>query len=198
MKLIIGIGNPGAEYENTRHNVGFDVVRLVAARRRLEWETEKSPLLGRRFGRLAKIRGADGSVMACLSEPWTYVNETGLLVRALVDRWGVQSSEVFVVVDDTNLELGQLRLRLDGSSGGHNGLKSIERQLASQSFPRLRIGIGAPKRDLVDHVLSRFSKQEREEITIALEHAADAVERWLDGEALAGLMNRTNRKNNEL
>ncbi|MBL8899060.1 MAG: aminoacyl-tRNA hydrolase [Planctomycetes bacterium] len=198
MKLVVGIGNPGAEYESTRHNVGFDVVRLVAARRRVELEAEKSPTLGRRFGRLARIRGKDGQVQACLSEPWTYVNETGPLVRSLVDRWAVQPSEVLIVLDDLNLELGQLRLRADGSSGGHNGLKSIERHLGTQSYPRLRIGIGAPKRDTVDHVLSRFSKQEREEIEIALERAADIVERWVDGAPLAELMNRTNRKNNEL
>ncbi|MBK9388537.1 MAG: aminoacyl-tRNA hydrolase [Planctomycetes bacterium] len=198
MKLVVGIGNPGAEYESTRHNVGFDVVRLVAHRRRAELEAEKSPTLGRRFGRLARIRDKDGEVKACLSEPWTYVNETGQLVRSLVDRWGVQPSEVLVVVDDLNLELGNLRLRADGSSGGHNGLKSIERHLGTQGYPRLRIGIGAPKRDTVDHVLSRFSKQEREEIAIALEHAADLVERWIDGAPLAELMNRSNRKNNEL
>jgi PTH1 family peptidyl-tRNA hydrolase len=198
VKLVVGIGNPGAEYESTRHNVGFDVVRLVAARRRVELESEKSPTLGRRFGRLARIRGRDGELSACLSEPWTYVNETGLVVRALVDRWGVPPSEVLVVVDDFHLELGHLRLRTEGSSGGHNGLKSIERHLGTQAYPRLRVGIGSPRRDNVDHVLSRFSKQEREEIAIALEQAADLVERWLDGQVLAELMNRTNRKNNEL
>jgi len=198
LKLVVGIGNPGAEYESTRHNVGFDVVRLVAARRRAELETEKSPTLGRRFGRLARLRDRTGEIYACLSEPWTYVNETGLLVRSLVDRWGLAPSEVMVVVDDLNLDLGLLRLRSEGSSGGHNGLKSIERHLGTQSYPRLRVGIGSPKRDSVDHVLSRFSKQEREEIAIALEHAADLVERWLDGLSLAELMNRTNRKNNEL
>jgi PTH1 family peptidyl-tRNA hydrolase len=192
--MVVGIGNPGREYEGTRHNIGFEVVRLIAERKGVALDSERMPGLGRAFGRLGRVRDRTGEVSALLLEPWTYVNESGRAVRAAAVRADLQPAEILVVVDDFHLDLGVLRIRERGSSGGHNGLKSIETHLGSRDYPRLRVGIGSPGRDSVDHVLSRFSRRDREDVEVAVARAADAVEEWISTGDLKELMNRYNSR----
>jgi peptidyl-tRNA hydrolase, PTH1 family len=185
VKLIVGVGNPGRKYEGTRHNVGFDVVDLVAERHRLDWESGPAEAL------IAKWRAAS----ALLAKPLTFVNLSGAAVGELMRFYKVPLENLFVIVDDVNLELGRLRARPSGSAGGHNGLKSIIGVLGTQDFARLRIGVGRgdARRDLADHVLSKFDPQERADVTEAVGRSADAAELFVtDGIEL--VMNRFNRK----
>jgi PTH1 family peptidyl-tRNA hydrolase len=185
VKLIVGVGNPGRKYDGTRHNVGFDVVDLIAGRHRLDWESGPAEAL------IAKWRAAS----ALLAKPLTFVNLSGAAVGELMRFYKVALEDLFVVVDEVNLELGRLRARPSGSAGGHNGLKSIIGVLGTQDFARLRVGVGRGdgRRDLADHVLSKFDPQERADITEAVGRSADAAELFVsDGIEL--VMNRFNRK----
>jgi PTH1 family peptidyl-tRNA hydrolase len=185
VKLIVGVGNPGRKYEGTRHNVGFEVLDHVAARHRLEWESAPADAL------IAKWRPAS----ALLAKPLTFVNLSGHAVGELMRFYKMALEDVLVIVDDINLELGRLRARPSGSAGGHNGLKSIIGVLGSEGFARLRIGVGRgdARRDLADHVLSKFDPQERADVDAAVGRSADAAELFVtDGIEL--VMNRFNRK----
>jgi peptidyl-tRNA hydrolase, PTH1 family len=185
VKLIVGVGNPGRKYEGTRHNVGFEVLDHLAARHRLEWESAPAEAL------VAKWRSAS----ALLLKPLTFVNLSGQAVSELMRFYKMALEDVLVIVDDINLELGRLRARPSGSAGGHNGLKSIIGVLGSEGFARLRIGVGRgdARRDLADHVLSRFDPQERADVDAAVGRSADAAELFVtDGIEL--VMNRFNRK----
>jgi PTH1 family peptidyl-tRNA hydrolase len=185
VKLIVGVGNPGRKYDGTRHNVGFDVVDLVAERHRLDWESGPAEAL------IAKWRAAS----ALLAKPLTFVNLSGAAVGELMRFYKVPIEDLFVIVDEVNLELGRLRARPSGSAGGHNGLKSIIGVLGTQDFARLRIGVGRgdARRDLADHVLSKFDPHERADVTEAVGRSADAAELFVtDGIEL--VMNRFNRK----
>lgn len=154
--LIVGLGNPGPKYAKTRHNLGY---RLVAELARQEgWLFRKEKTLE---GFVAK--GVKGGISYILLLPTTYMNESGRSVKAALYHWKLDAEkQLLVVSDDTTLPFGELRMRLEGSSGGHNGLKSIERELASRHYPRLRMGIGQKpiKWDLADYVLSPFSSEE--------------------------------------
>jgi PTH1 family peptidyl-tRNA hydrolase len=182
VKLIVGLGNPGRSYADTRHNVGFDVVDLLAERHRLAWESAPAEAL------LAKWREASTLV----AKPLTFMNLSGQAVGELLRFYKIDLSDLFVVVDDANLELGRLRARPSGSAGGHNGLKSIIEHVG-EAFPRLRIGIGRgdPRWDLADHVLSTFGREERDVIDRAVVRAADAVETFVS-EGITATMNRFN------
>jgi peptidyl-tRNA hydrolase, PTH1 family len=171
MKAIVGLGNPGAEYEGTRHNVGFDVIDLVARRWKVRLRSWKS------VADLAVVPGHD----ALLAAPKTFMNLSGEAVQRMAAFYHLEPSDVLVVVDDVNLSLGRLRLRPSGSAGGHNGLKSVIAHLGI-GFPRLRIGVerGDPARDLSDRVLSRFPSSERAIVDQAIERAADAVETFVE------------------
>jgi peptidyl-tRNA hydrolase, PTH1 family len=185
VKLIVGVGNPGRKYEGTRHNVGFDVLDHLAGRHRLEWESAPADAL------IAKWRSAS----ALLAKPLTFVNLSGHAVGELMRFYKMALEDVLVIVDDINLEVGRLRARPSGSAGGHNGLKSIIGVLGSEGFARLRIGVGRgdARRDLADHVLSKFDPQERADVDAAIARSADAAELFVtDGIAL--VMNRFNRK----
>lgn len=172
MRIVVGIGNPGQEYARTRHNVGYDVVDILAARHGASCTKHKfHALVGE-----CEIAGQT----TLLLKPVTYVNESGLAVREAVDWYKATVDQVMVVCDDLNLPLGKLRIRPKGSSGGHKGLKSIEAHLGAADFARLRIGIGASASpDLVNHVLSRFGKDEQAVMDEAKALAADAVELWM-------------------
>jgi peptidyl-tRNA hydrolase, PTH1 family len=185
VKLIVGLGNPGRKYGGTRHNVGFDVVDLLAARHRLEWESAPAVAL------LAKWRAAP----ALLAKPLTFMNLSGPALGELMRFYKVPREDVLVIVDDANLELGRLRARPSGSAGGHNGLKSIIGALGSDEFARLRVGVGRgdARRDLADHVLAIFDPQEREEVADAVGRSADAAELFVT-DGIAPVMNRFNRK----
>jgi len=172
MKLVVGLGNPGSKYENTRHNVGFRVVDELARR----WGYGKAR---RQFGGLL----ADGFIRdqrVRLLEPMTYMNLSGRCVREAVSFLKVDPVDLLVVLDDMALPLGKLRLRPGGSAGGHNGLTSIIQQLGTEEFCRLRIGIGQVAGErMVGHVLGAFSSEEQPAIAQAIPLAADAVECWL-------------------
>jgi len=187
MKLVVGLGNPGPKYEGTRHNVGFAAVDLVAKRHGLEWQ--------------AAPRGVEALIAnwrmggAILAKPLTFMNLSGAAVVGLLQFYKVPVEEQLVIVDETQLDLGRLRIRLEGSAGGHNGLKSLIASLGTMGFPRLRIGVGRgdTRRDLADHVLARFDADERDVIAEAIERAADAAEHFV-AEGPAATMNRYNRK----
>lgn len=184
--LVVGLGNPGAQYAHTRHNVGADVVALLAERHggRLKMGKERSLV--------AELR-VDGKRMA-VAFPQTYMNDSGLAVAPLVRRFGIADLERLVVVhDELDLPVGRLRVKVGGGLAGHNGLRSIKAHLHSDAFTRVRIGIGKPpgKQQGVDHVLKPPGKAERTELDIVEQEAADAVEAILhDGAAAA--MNRFN------
>jgi len=169
MNLIVGLGNPGLVYADTRHNVGFKVINKVAKLAKIEVKSRKYK------ARLGQGKILDNEVI--LAKPMTYVNLSGEAVELLVRNFQVPLSDLLVVYDDVNLELGKIRIRKKGSSGGHNGLNSIIDKLNCDEFPRLRIGIGRPSAEISfrDYVLSPFSDEENEVIEQVIERAADAV-----------------------
>lgn len=187
MKLIVGLGNPGRRYEGTRHNVGFEAVDLIARRHRIEWA--------------AAPRGIDAlsgrwvSAGALVAKPLTFMNLSGQAVVGLLQFYKIELPDLFVIVDDVQLDVGRLRARPSGSAGGHNGLKSIISALGTEQFARLRIGVGRgdARRDLADHVLATFEPAEQRTIDEAVGRAADAVEMFVSDGILA-VMNAFNRK----
>ncbi len=193
VRFVLGIGNPGAEYDGTRHNIGFEVLDLLAARmgltfRRLE---RKSPDGKKLFSGKVKAHVAEGRIgedSFLLIKPLTYVNLSGDVAGPLLRVAEREPDRLFVVLDDLNLPLGRLRIRPAGSAGGHNGLKSIEAALMSQAYPRLRLGIGEPDDSTVDFVLARFLPEEREVLGPVLDRAVDIVSAWLSGEPTESLM----------
>lgn len=175
MKAIVGLRNPGPEYTGTRHNLGFEVVEAVAER------------LGERFKRgpsrvrceIAETRvGAEKVVLAA---PLSYMNESGGPVRALMQYFGVEASDLLVVHDDIDLPFGRLRLQVGGGTAGHNGLRSIERALGHREFVRLKAGVGRPpgRMDPAEFVLRRFTAAERAEVDLLVTDAADASLTWV-------------------
>jgi len=185
MKVVVGIGNPGKEYLGTRHNAGFEVVERVASRSALSFERDKRLDAGVARGRL-------GGEDVWLVEPHTYVNRSGQVVSRIAREREVAPTDVLVVVDDYNLPLGALRLRAQGSAGGHNGMRSIIDHLGTEEFPRLRIGIGTPPPGLaVDFVLTRFRPSERDAMEEAFDRGADCVEDWVSSGTEAA-MNKHN------
>jgi PTH1 family peptidyl-tRNA hydrolase len=185
MKVVIGLGNPGRKYEETRHNVGFQLLAELARRHgarapKAKFEAE-----------IAEIQL--GSERVLLVGPQTFMNASGRSVRPLVDFYQLELSNLLVVCDDIALPLGRIRLRKSGSSGGQKGLENILQQFGTQEVARLRIGVDAPppQMDAADYVLGRFGKREAEVVDTALMRAADAAEAWvIDG--LVAAMNRFN------
>jgi PTH1 family peptidyl-tRNA hydrolase len=178
MKLIVGLGNPGREYRETRHNVGFMVVDEIARRHALSFALAPSQVPD---AFLAKKYGADPLLMA---KPLTFMNRSGDAVAALARYYDVAAGDLLVVVDEVALPFGRLRARSRGSAGGHNGLKSIVDRLGTTEFPRLRLGVGRgdARRDLADHVLSKFEADERSALEEFIARAADAAEMFaVDG-----------------
>ena len=171
MKIVVGLGNPGAKYAETRHNVGWMVLDRLA---------DRAGISGRGKERDAAItvRGRLGDLDIVLVKPLTFMNDSGIAVRKILARERESLERMLVVVDDFALPFGRLRVRPEGTHGGHNGLRSIMAELESQRFARLRVGIGEPRQDAIDHVLSRFSGEERRLLPDLLDAAADAVETW--------------------
>jgi PTH1 family peptidyl-tRNA hydrolase len=170
MKLIVGLGNPGAEYEMTRHNLGFLLVDLLAERARCRvTRPEDQSLVG-----VGRLSGVD----VALAKPQTYMNLSGDAVKALAKRYEASPADVVVAVDDVALPFGKIRVRPGGSAGGHNGLKSIIARLGTQDFPRVRMGIAPdhPVGDMARFVLQPFPRAQREDVDKMLWTAADAVE----------------------
>ena len=184
MKLIVGLGNPGREYEHTRHNVGFQVAEELARRYRVALKAH-----AKWKARAAKVAEIGDGVL--LAEPTTFMNLSGWAVREIAAFHKLGPSDVLVVVDDADLPLGRLRMRPGGSAGGHNGLKSIIQELGTVEFPRLRVGVGRQPGELKNHVLGRFSADEKAHIDAAVKRAADAAELFARENILAA-MNRYN------
>jgi len=175
LHLIVGLGNPGAEYARTRHNAGFLLVSRLAERWRTGWTLEK-----KYNARVARVEREDGS-RVILCEPQTFMNSSGEAVGPLVAFYRIALNRLLVVVDDADLPFGEIRLRASGSSGGHHGLESIEQHLGSREFPRLRIGIGRSlgAREITGYVLGRFSPAEAELMEKVLAAAVGQSECWL-------------------
>ena len=168
--LIVGLGNPGKEYEKTRHNAGFRALDVLA--QKLGCKVDKGKFQGL-YGQVSY-----GGRKLLLLKPQTYMNLSGRSVLQLSAYFHVPPQRIIVLFDDISLEPGRLRIRADGSAGGHNGIKSIISEVGSQSFPRVKIGVGGkahPEQDLADHVLSAFSSSEEKALVSALERAADAA-----------------------
>jgi PTH1 family peptidyl-tRNA hydrolase len=184
--LIVGLGNPGAEYGGTRHNVGFMVVDRLGECWKARWENS------RRFeARVARAQVGNRRVL--LGQPQTYMNLSGSAVGALVEFYRVEAARVLVVVDDADLPLGAVRMRPGGGSGGHHGLESIESRLGTRDYVRLRVGIGRSdgRREITGHVLGRFAEAERKVLEQVLVRAADQAACWL-ADGVAAAMNRYN------
>ncbi len=188
-RLIVGLGNPGKDYEHTRHNLGFMVVQRVVEN------------IGSRFQHSSFIKGLVSQVkveekqLYCLL-PMTYMNHSGTAVKQLLDKKGLGPHEMLVVSDDLSLDFGQIRIRERGSDGGHNGLKSIVGFLGTRDFARLRMGIGAAPqgRDAADYVLGEFSRSEKKELEGFVDQAVECCLVWLrDG--ISKAMDQFNRRN---
>lgn len=186
--LVVGLGNPGDRYDGTRHNVGADVVDLLATRQGSTLKASKQA------ARLAELR--IGTKLVVVAFPQTFMNESGRSARDLAKRYGIEDATKIVVIhDELDLEVGTLKVKSGGGLAGHNGLKSLKQHLHTQDFLRLRIGIGRPPgtQSVSDYVLRRPGKADRVELDIAIERAADVVPRFLD-EELEAIMNDVNRK----
>ena len=188
MYIIVGLGNPGKQYEHTRHNVGFDTIDVLAERYRISVDAKKYKAL---YG-----KGIIEGNKVILAKPQTYMNLSGESVRELIDFYKIdEAEELIVIYDDISLEPGQLRLRAKGSAGGHNGIKNIIAHLGGQEFKRIKVGVGEKPKgyDLADYVLSRFSKEERQRVDASLERAADAAVKIITDD-MASAMNEYNKK----
>jgi peptidyl-tRNA hydrolase, PTH1 family len=195
LHLIVGLGNPGAEYAKTRHNAGFLQVEKLAAQWKTGWTNE------RKFdARIARAGRSGKRVLLC--EPQTFMNLSGETVGALKDFYQLPLKQILVVVDDADLPFGEIRLRAGGSSGGHHGLESIEQHLASREFARLRIGIGrqAGAREITNFVLGKFDPAENGLLEKVLDRASGQIECWLDAgiekamNQFNGVVDSTNEK----
>lgn len=188
MYLIVGLGNPGREYRNTRHNIGFDVIDVIAGQEHIDVAEKKhKALIG---------KGMIAGQKVILAKPQTYMNLSGESIRSLLDYYKVDETEELIVIsDDISLSPGQLRIRKKGSAGGHNGLKNIIAHLGHDSFQRIKMGVGEKPKgyDLADYVLGHFDKQERELMDDAAKRAADAVRLMLT-EGADTAMNQYNKK----
>lgn len=195
MRFVIGLGNPGPEYEHTRHNVGFDVVDHLARREGLLFESPNS--LERFEGPSAFTCARSFEPDALLVKPGTFMNRSGEVLPALLAWAGAAPEDLLIVVDDLDLEPARLRLRPGGGAGGHNGLQSIIDTLGTDRVPRLRVGIGRPRTDAALHVLERFAPEEREALERAVAEAAEAAFAWLRSGDLDRLMSRFHSRWNQ-
>jgi len=171
VRLIVGLGNPGPQYKRTRHNVGFDVVDGLAAKHKVKLDIMRHQA---QIG-LGEVAG----VPVALVKPVTYMNLSGRAVAPIAKHYGIKPEDILVVADDLDLPTGKVRMRPKGSSGGHNGHKSLIESLGTTEYPRLKIGIGRPGDATIDHVLSRFHPDERKDIEEAEAKCVAAVELWL-------------------
>jgi peptidyl-tRNA hydrolase, PTH1 family len=185
MKLIVGLGNPGRQYEKTRHNIGFDVVDSLSERFSI-------PLDSAKFKGIYGVGHVNGEKLILL-KPLTYMNLSGESISAIMDYFQIEMEDLLVIYDDLDLPVGKIRLRQKGSAGGHNGIKSTIAHLGTQDFNRIRVGIDRPNNGMSvsDYVLSRFLKVEQEEMSKVVTTCIEAIEYWLENPFLQ-VMNRYN------
>ena len=167
MFLIVGLGNPGKEYAGTRHNIGFEAVDYIADKYNIELNRIKFKGI---FG-----EGMINGKKTILLKPTTYMNLSGESIREVVNFYKISNADIIVIYDDISLEAGRLRIREKGSHGGHNGIRSIIANLSTDVFPRVKIGVGGPKGDLVSHVLGKFSKDEIDILRESIQATSEAV-----------------------
>lgn len=188
MYIIVGLGNPGKDYTNTRHNIGFDVIDMLAEQEGISvLEKKHKAVIG---------KGYVAGQKCVLVKPYTYMNLSGESVRDVIDYYKVdETTELIVISDDISLDVGQLRIRKKGSAGGHNGLKNIIAHLGHDTFCRVKMGVGEKPKgyDLADYVLGHFTKQEREIMDEAAKRATDAI-RMMITDGPDGAMNSFNKK----
>lgn len=187
MKMAVGLGNPGASYARTRHNVGFMAIQRMAGQQHARWR--RGWWIRGRWARVPTEAGGE----ALLVEPWSFMNRSGAVVKALMRRYRVAVDDLIVVYDDTDLELGRLRVRPGGRAGGHRGVASVVEALGTSAFARVRMGIGRPsaERPMVDYVLSPFEESDAPAVERMSELAAAAI-RWIWAEGVESAMNRYN------
>ena len=184
MRAVFGLGNPGRRYQFTRHNIGFTFLDYIQSKFKIPFRPGK----GNYYSGRISLSGKD----ILLVKPTTYVNRSGLAVTQILDHFPVEVDDILVVFDDFHLTFGELRFRARGSSGGHNGIRSIIYHLKCQEFDRLRIGIGSAFDDSVDFVLSKFTKDEQKEIEPLMQIAFDGFNTWLE-KGIEKAMNDFNR-----
>ena len=184
MKLVVGLGNPGLKYKNTRHNVGFMVINAFAEKNNLKFKTKK------------EFKG-EVSINKdfILLKPATYMNLSGNSVRPICDFYKIAPEDILVICDDFNIPFMKIRIRMKGSSGGHNGLKSIIQNISSEEFSRLRIGLGLPNEnyDVIDYVLSKFSKEDLDSFKKLYSKTNDIIDEFISGRSIDLIMNRYNK-----
>lgn len=187
MFVVIGLGNPGKEYASTRHNVGFDAIDIIARRNNITLNKIKFKSV---YG-----EGNIGNEKVLLVKPQTFMNNSGITVREIFQFYKVPIENIIVIVDDIDIDFATVRIKMKGSAGSHNGLKSIIYHLQNDEFPRIKIGIGKkyPNQDLADFVLSRFSKEDRQVVEESIMTAAEAVD-VIIGEGIINAMNKYNTK----
>ncbi|PRR83321.1 aminoacyl-tRNA hydrolase [Clostridium vincentii] len=186
MFLIVGLGNPGKEYKNTRHNIGFDAIDAIAKKYKIEVNRIKfKGVYGETF-----IEGEKVIIL----KPSTYMNLSGESIRAVMDFYKVKHENILVIYDDISLEVGRLRIRDKGSAGGHNGIKNIISNMGTEEFARIKIGVGQPKGDLVNYVLGTVAKKERKILDEVLEVVVSATEAIIK-EDVKEAMNKYNSLN---
>jgi PTH1 family peptidyl-tRNA hydrolase len=183
MKIVVGLGNPGSKYQGTRHNVGFAVIDLLAL------APSAGKFVSRFEAEVAELQ--EGSEKVLLVKPQTFMNLSGRCVRQILDFYKVSVENLLVICDDISLPLGRLRMRIQGTHGGHNGLRDIQNHLGTTEYTRLRIGVDSPQDDAIDHVLGKFRPSERAPIEDALALSVQAVVVWINQGALSA-MNRFN------
>ena len=188
MKLIVGLGNPGKDYEYTRHNLGFLVVRYLSEKINADFKLSS-------FTNGLIVESKIGENDVCLFLPMTYMNKSGGAIRQLVEIKGFVLQDILIICDDLNLDFGQIRIRAKGRDGGHNGLNSIIQCLGTEEFPRLRMGISYPvnKDDVIDYVLTEFKKNEKNDLGDFIQRAADCCILWLN-EGTGKAMEKYNAK----
>ena len=185
--MIVGLGNPGSKYDETRHNIGFMVIDEIARREKIEFSHEKY------FEADVATSFINGEKVF-LVKPTTFMNASGKAVQALIAYYGLVIEDLLVVYDDLDMEIGKIRLRQKGSAGGHNGMKSIFTQLATQEFKRLKVGIGRPKKgvSVIHHVLGKFDLEEKIDIDLSVDKAVTIVHDFIDGKSFDILMQKYN------
>lgn len=188
MKLIVGLGNIGKEYENTRHNIGFMVADAIAKKHNVAFGKEE------RDAMVAEFR--EGGEKVFILKPTTYMNDSGVAVGQFARFYNIAPEDIVIIHDDMDLPLGFLRIRPNGSSGGHNGIKSVQSHLGTDAFVRFRVGIGHPAHEhkvVLDYVLKKFNEEEQKIIAETLTNAANAADAWIT-EELQAVMNKYNSK----
>lgn len=188
MKIIVGLGNPGSKYTNTKHNIGFIVLDEIAKEKSVSFSKGKCEAEISEFNHFGE--------KILLVKPQTFMNESGRSVRPLMNYYNIGEEDLLVIYDDLDLPVGKIRLRQKGSAGGHNGIKSLIQHLGTKEFNRIKIGIDRPQpgKDVVSHVLGTFPKETQKEMKIAVETASAASIDWVEGDDFVSTMNRFNSK----